>query len=152
MTKKKVIITFIQVTATDFGDLSDLRIEAMRESLERVGRFNPERARERLRATFAPEHTYFINFGDVTVGFYSACPCPEGLRLDHLYVHPAYQNRGIGSVTLGKIFADADRDAVPVLVGALRESDSNQFYQRHGFTKVSETEWDIYYARPSEAD
>lgn len=34
---------------------------------------------------------------------------------------------------------------LPVKVGALRGSDSNRFYQRLGFRKLSEDEWDIYY-------
>ena len=37
------------VSEADFEDLLALRIAAMRESLERLGRFDPERARSRLR-------------------------------------------------------------------------------------------------------
>jgi len=37
-----------------------------------------------------------------------------------------------------------------VQVGALKESASNRFYQRHGFVLESEGEWDNYYVRPSE--
>ena len=51
------------VTEADFDELASLRIAAMRESLERVGRFDPERARERLRATFDPMHTHGIVVG-----------------------------------------------------------------------------------------
>ena len=40
------------VSEADFEDLLALRIAAMRESLERLGRFDPERARSRLQATF----------------------------------------------------------------------------------------------------
>ena len=42
------------VAESDFESLAALRIEAMRESLEQLGRFDPERARERLRAGFEP--------------------------------------------------------------------------------------------------
>jgi GNAT superfamily N-acetyltransferase len=135
------------VVDADFDRLADLRIAAMRESLERVGRFNPERARERLRSTFSPEHTRFIILNEQTVGFYAARPSPEGLHLDHFYIHPDFQSRGIGGVVLKAISEEADRDATPILVGALKESASNRFYQRHGFAKTSESEWDIYYVR-----
>ena len=33
-------------------------------------------------------------------------------------------------------------------VGALRDSDANRFYQRHGFVQVSESEWEMAYERP----
>jgi GNAT superfamily N-acetyltransferase len=148
MSKREPSVRLMPVADADFDRLADLRVAAMQESLERVGRFNPERARERLRSTFSPEHTRFIIFEEETVGFYAARPSPEGLRLDHLYVHPDFQSRGIGGIVLKKIFEQADQCAMPILVGALKESASNRFYQRHGFAKKAESEWDIYYVRP----
>ncbi len=127
--------------------LADLRVAAMRESLERVGRFDPTRARERLRSSFSPEHTRSIRFEDNLVGFYAIRPTPEGLQLDHLYVHPDYQGRRIGAVVLETIFALADQRGQSVFVGALKGSDSNRFYQRHGFVQNGESEWDVYYVR-----
>jgi len=59
----------------------------------------------------------------------------------------AYQGRGIGAVVLGAVLADADSRNVSVKLGALRGSDANRFYQRHGFVKTEEAEWDIYYIR-----
>jgi len=41
----------------DFEALVALRIEAMRESLERIGRFDRTRARERFLNGFSPTHT-----------------------------------------------------------------------------------------------
>jgi hypothetical protein len=32
-------------------------------------------------------------------------------------------------------------------VGALRDSDALRFYRRHGFVKISESEWDIEHER-----
>jgi len=33
-------------------------------------------------------------------------------------------------------------------LGALKESDANRFYERHGFRKEREEEWDNYYVFP----
>ena len=33
---------------------------------------------------------------------------------------------------------------------ALRGSDANRFYLRHGFTVQAQTEWDIAYERPAD--
>lgn len=139
-------ITFASVSNDDFEDLLALRIAAMRESLEAVGRFNPERARERLRKSFYPEHTAFIVVDGQRIGFYTFRPADGGgLQLDHLYVHPNFQSRGIGAEVLRHLLALADASKTTVSLGALRDSPSNRFYQRHGFVKTSEDEWDIYY-------
>jgi GNAT superfamily N-acetyltransferase len=142
-----VTITFALVASADFDDLAAIRIAAMQESLERVGRFDPERARERLRQTFVPEHTRLIYADDERVGFYAFRPVEEGYSLDHLYVIPKFQGRGIGAVVMELLIAEADKQARPIKVGALKESRSNRFYLRHGFTKESESEWDNYYVR-----
>lgn len=135
------------VTEADFDTLLAIRIEAMRDSLERLGRFDPERARARLRATFRPDHTWFIERDGARIGFYAVRPDGDGLRLDHLYVVPAARGLGVGGQVLSRLLQDADRRGLPVSVGALRGSDSNRFYRRHGFAQVSESEWDIEYLR-----
>ncbi len=140
-------IAFSFVTTTDFDSLVTLRIAAMRESLERVGRFDPERARERLKNSFYPEHTQFIVLDGERIGFYTFRPLADGFHLDHLYIHPAHQARGVGSFVMQHLIAQAEEKQMPIHVGALRESASNRFYQRHGFVPVREDAWDIYYVR-----
>jgi len=139
-------------TSTSHGDAETLvcmRIDAMRESLERIGRYDPQRARNRFLSTFDPACCRFIVADGVSVGFVVAKAADDHLALEHLYIVPAYQGRGIGSAVLASVFADADARSIPVKVGALRDSDSNRFYQRHGFVKIDESEWDIYYLRES---
>jgi len=142
-------LRFQAVSAADFDALADLRIDAMRDSLQRLGRFDPERARSRLRSTFRPEHTWWIEHSGKRVGFYALRPDGEGLRLDHLYITPAAQSAGLGSQVMQRILQDADSRGLPVSVGALRDSDSNRFYRRHGFIQTGESEWDIDYLRPA---
>ena len=132
----------------DFEQLLALRTAAMRESLERIGRFDPERARQRFRASFVPEHTRHVLVQGKRVGFVAVTRSGDGLSLDHLYVHPDEQGRGIGSAVLAIVFQEADLLGQPLRVGALRESASNRFYQRHGFALVEEGPWDLYYVRP----
>lgn len=133
---------------SDFERLSVLRIEAMRESLERVGRFDPDRGRERLGNSFYPQHTRLILLDGGEAGFQTFRPVEEGFQLDHLYIHPDYQSQGLGSCILGKLCSEADPCGKAVHLGALKGSRSNQFYRRHGFEQTAEAEWDIYYTRP----
>ena len=141
-------VTFPTVTVADFEQLLALRIEAMRESLERIGRFDPARARQRLADSFDPQHTRFISLDGAVMGFYAFRPASDGYHLDHLYIAPACQGGGVGGYVLSQLIAEANRAGLPIFLGALRESDSNRFYQRHGFQKQREDAWDIYYIRP----
>ena len=136
---------------SDVEVLVQMRIDAMRDSLECIGRFNPERARERFLNGFEPAHCRFILADGQRAGFVQAQPTHSHVALEHLYVVPGYQGKGIGAAVLESIFADADARSMPVRVGALRDSDSNRFYQRHGFVKVEETQWDIYYVKAPSA-
>jgi GNAT superfamily N-acetyltransferase len=127
--------------------LVELRIAAMRESLECIGRFDAQRARERFLAGFMPQHTKQIEKDGRRVGFVVVKPTDDGLLLDHLYVHPDFQRQGIGRWALQQVFDGADDRCRAIKVGALKDSDSNRFYIRHGFNFVEQAEWDNYYVR-----
>lgn len=133
--------------ASDAESLANLRVEAMRESLERVGRFDLRRAKDRFLGGFSPNHTLHILLDGERVGFYALKPVDGGLLLDHLYISPAHQGKGIGAAVLAEVFALADLQGCSVRVGALKDSDANRFYARHGFLLVEQAEFDNYYLR-----
>ena len=141
------LITLAPAHPDDFEALLALRIEAMRESLERAGRFDPARARQRFRSGYTAEHTRHISLDGRRVGFVVVKRDADDLLLDHIYIHPHAQNRGIGAKVLAQVFAEADAQALLVRVGALRGSRSNTFYARHGFRMVEQAEFDNYYVR-----
>lgn len=145
-------ITLAPVQQSDLDNLVAIRIEAMRESLERVGRFDPARARERFVGGFEARDTRYIEASGERVGFVVVKHHPNELLLDHLYVRPSAQGSGVGSAVLSQIFKEADAAALPIKVGALKESASNRFYTRHGFQFIESSEFDNYYVRqPSPA-
>jgi GNAT superfamily N-acetyltransferase len=131
----------------DFEALLALRMAAMRESLERVGRFDPQRARERLSRGYLPAYTRHIRLQGELVGFVVLVPREKDWLLDHLYIHPSVQGQGIGSWVLARVLDDADAQRKAVSVTALKHSDANRFYLRHGFVLQAEGEWDLYYLR-----
>jgi len=136
----------------DFEALLSLRMAAMRESLQRLGRFDPQRARERLSRAFEPAHTRHILQGSERVGFVVVLPRMDHLVLDHLYVAPPAQGQGIGSWVMAQVLDEADRLGLSVRVTALKLSDANRFYQRHGFELQHTSEWDAHYVRPAAGD
>ena len=139
--------------ATDFDELLSLRIAAMRESLEAIGRFDLARARSRLAATFRPEQTFWIvdcdrETGPTRIGFYAVQAEPDHLMLQHLYLHPTASGRGLGGRVMQRLIHASEQANLPLRVCALRDSRSNGFYAAQGFVQTGEGEWDIEYERP----
>lgn len=138
-------ISYQNSTLDDAGQLVEIRISAMKESLERLGRFDPQRAKERFISSFEPEDTKYICLNGDKVGFVVIKLKDNEILLEHLYIKPEYQNKGVGGAVLQSVFSEASLKLLPVTVGALRESASNRFYLHSGFVKSGESEWDIYY-------
>jgi ribosomal protein S18 acetylase RimI-like enzyme len=141
-------ISFSSVTVDDFEDLLALRILVMQTHLERLGRYHPERARRRFKDGFQPNYMRKIWVGDKMAGVVSIKPHPDGLELEHFYLKPELQNDGIGSRVLQHLMSEADEQQQMLNLGVLKQSPAARFYERHGFHKVGEDTWDIYYQRP----
>ena len=140
---------FAPVTEADFDELVALRIATMRPSLGRIGRFDLQTATERFRKTFRPADTQRIVVAGVSAGCVGFWAEPvAAMRVEHFYIAAPFQGLGLGSAVLQRLLNSAPDDVKLFRVGALRDSDANRFYQRHGFVKVSEDEWDIAYERP----
>ena len=143
----KPSLTTVQIE--DFERMADVRIEVLRESLERLGRFDVQRARARLAANFIPEDMRHIELDGERVGYITLRPKSiDGLPtrlLEHLYVRNAFQNRGLGAWALDRAKSQARAQDCDIKLSALKLSDANLFYLRHGFVQVSEDEFDVNY-------
>lgn len=129
----------------DFEALLALRLAAMQPSLSAIGRFDPQRARDRLAASYQPAVTRWIVRDGQRIGFLARHRHDDHHYLDHLYLLPAQQGQGLGSAVMRQLQAEAAADGLPIKLGALRGSAANRFYQRHGFVVTHEEAWDIYY-------
>jgi len=138
-------ITYAETTYADIETLGSIRVRAMRESLARIGRFNADVARARLVDTYDPQSCRFVVVDGVQAGVLDVRERAAHVLIHHLYLLPAYQGAGIGSVILRQILADARRSGLPVITGALHGSEANRFYIRHGFIKTGSKDVDNYY-------
>jgi len=138
-------ISFVAASARDAYELAEIRVEAMRPSLEAVGRFDADRARSRFLSSFVPSDTLLIVSGDRIIGFYAMKAKIEYLYLDHLYVKPGFQGHGIGRQVVDQVKAEARTKNLPIRLIALRDSPANQFYLSCGFMLVDKDEFDNHY-------
>ena len=135
------------VDSSDFEAMLALRIDAMRPSLERVGRFDVDRSRERLSAGFVVPYMHHIVLdGDQRIGFVTLKPeDSDALRLDHLYLRTGFQGLGIGEWVLEWAKAQARAQRLDIKLTALVKSDANRFYLRHGFVLEGGEGVDLHY-------
>lgn len=122
----------------------------MRPDLERLGRYDERRVRERFRGEFNPTYTQVIEVDGAFAGCVALRPAEEsggGVDwLEHFYLAPALQGRGIGTEILTALLADSPR---PTRLNVLQGSPARRLYERHGFTLESEDPVDVYLRRPA---
>jgi GNAT superfamily N-acetyltransferase len=140
---------FGPVSEADFEPLLALRVEVMREHLERVFRYKPERARRIFREHFDEPGMRLLLVGDEMVGCVGFRTSDGEVKIDSFYLAHRYQNRGLGAAILKVLLAEADAQGLPVRLEVLRGSPADRFYERHGFVKLDEDDVEAYYERPA---
>ncbi|MEV4813339.1 GNAT family N-acetyltransferase [Micromonospora avicenniae] len=134
-------------SAADVEAAAELRAVVLREDLERLGRYDERRVRQRLRDGFAPAHTWVIEVGGVFAGCVALRPAEDGHWLEHFYLAPHLQGSGIGTAVLRGLLERCDREGATVRLNVLRGSPARRLYERHGFTLEAEDPVDVFMVR-----
>jgi GNAT superfamily N-acetyltransferase len=138
---------FGPVSEADFEPLLALRIDVMREHLERVFRYKPERARQIFREHFDERGLRLILVDEERAGCVGFRSGEAEIKIDSFYLERRFQNRGLGAVILKALLAEADALRLPVRLEVLRGSPAGRFYERHGFVKLAEDDVEAEYER-----
>ncbi|MFG3019715.1 GNAT family N-acetyltransferase [Streptomyces sp. NPDC048254] len=131
----------------DVEAVAELRAVVLRDDLERLGRYDPRRVRQRLRDGFGAAHTWVIEAGGAFAGCVALRPAADAHWLEHFYLAPDVQGAGIGSGVLRELLERCDRDGVCVRLNVLRGSAARRLYERHGFTVETEDPVDVFMVR-----
>jgi GNAT superfamily N-acetyltransferase len=127
----------------DVEAIAELRATVMRPDLERLGRFDEHRVRQRLRDSFSSQHTSIIVADGAFAGCVAVRPAEDGRWLEHFYLAPGLQGRGLGSAVLRRLLKQTDADGALVRLNVLRGSAARRLYERHGFTVVAQDPIDV---------
>jgi len=141
----KSILRIETAKDADAQQLAQIRIEAMRPSLQAASRFDPERAKNRFLNSFQALDTKIIYVEGKIVGFYVIRKKTDHLYLDHLYIIATFQGRGIGRQIIHDLKEAATAASLPIRLLALNGSPSNEFYKSCGFEFVSADQLDTLY-------
>ncbi|MFE6494043.1 GNAT family N-acetyltransferase [Streptomyces sp. NPDC057748] len=131
----------------DIEALAELRAVVMRPDLERLGRYDEHRVRQRMRDGYVPEHTSVVVVDGELAGCVTLRPADGGLRLENFYLSPALHGRGMGTAVLRSLLARADEAGAIVRLDVLQGSAARALYERHGFTKERQDPIDVFMVR-----
>jgi GrpB-like predicted nucleotidyltransferase (UPF0157 family)/GNAT superfamily N-acetyltransferase len=124
----------------------ELRAEVMQPDLERLGRFDPVRVRQRFLDAFRPEQTSVIQVDGTDVGLIAVRPEPDTIWIEHFYVQPSLQGRGVGTAVLASMI-DAHEDGRPFRIDVLQGSPARRLYERFGFLFEHADAVDVFLVR-----
>ncbi|MFC9689545.1 GNAT family N-acetyltransferase [Kribbella sp. NPDC056951] len=131
-------------TPADVELLAELRAVVLRADLERLGRYDERRVRQRFRDGFDPSHTWVIEAYGEFAGSIALRPADDGPWLEHFYLHPSMQGRGLGSAVLQHVLDSHDG---LVRLNVLQGSPARRLYERYGFIVDSEDPVDVFMTR-----
>ena len=125
--------------------MAELRAIVMRPDLERLGRYDPVRVRQRFLDAFAPEHTRVIVVDGEDVGLIAVRGEPDAVWIEHFYLAPGSQGRGLGSAVLAAVLVEASvGEERPFRLNVLQGSPARRLYERNGFVLEREDAVDVF--------
>jgi len=126
--------------------IAELRALVLRPDLERLGRFDPARVRQRFLSAFDPAVTQVVLVNGRAAGSIAVRPDEGSLWIEHFYLRADCQGKGIGSFVLRRQLA-AGQAGRPFRLNVLRGSRAQALYERHGFVVESQDAIDVFMVR-----
>ncbi len=128
--------------------IAELRAVVLKEDLTRLNRYDDVRVRQRFLDSFQPEYTQVIRVDSSAIGCIAVRPEQEGKYvLEHFYIHPDHQGKGIGSAVLAEALSDSKLHGRVVTLNVLQGSPARRLYERYGFELTQQDEVDVFMNR-----
>jgi ribosomal protein S18 acetylase RimI-like enzyme len=127
-------------TEADFEPVLALSIRVMREHLERIGRFDPDRRRSRMRLPFDAGILRIIEQDGAMAGCVGVLPRDAWVEIHSLFLDTHAQGRGLGEAVFRLILAEHPGRILRLEV--VKQSPARRFWERQGFVLTGEAEFD----------
>ena len=126
------------------ADDSEFACRTTRESMHEYvlatwGRWNEEEVRQRSSENIAEGLTQVIELENTAIGIQVVERAPDSIHLLQIFILPEYQRRGIGSMLIERLLAEARSARLPLRLSVLRVNPAFALYQRMGFKVVDAT-------------
>jgi len=117
-----------------------LRAGTLREYVAETWGWDEAAQRARFERAFSPEGWQVVVVNGTDVGALQVERTASEIRLDNLQIAPTWQGRGLGSLLIGDLLAEAREQDVPVSLQVLKANPARRLYERLGFRTIGETE------------
>ncbi|WP_449373642.1 GNAT family N-acetyltransferase [Arthrobacter psychrolactophilus] len=121
----------------------ELRAIVMRDDLERLGRYDPVRVRQRFLNAFVAEQLQIILIDGEAVGCIAVRPATDGQWIEHFFIDPSQQGKGLGGAVLAEVMKRT-ADSRVFRLNVLSGSPAQRLYLRHGFVVESQDPVDVF--------
>lgn len=135
----------------DANWIAELRALVLKDDLTRLNRYDEVRVRQRFLNSFQPDCTQVITVQGLPVGCIAMRPEGGGYVLEHFYIHPDDQGKGIGSAVLAEVLSDTRLHGQTVTLNVLQGSSARRLYERYEFKLSEQDEVDVFMKRQIEA-
>lgn len=129
----------------DFERLLELKNTVQRPHLQRVGRLEPQRSRDKFRAGFELSEMRLIHVEGAFAGCIGLTRAEGVVEVENFYIAQEFQGNGLGGAVMRAVMDEAREDGVQLKLTVLVDSPANRFSQRVGFVEVGRTEIDVFY-------
>jgi GNAT superfamily N-acetyltransferase len=140
VTRAMTDYTFRPAQEADFEAVLALSIRAMRAHLERIGRFDPDRRRQRMRRQFDAGILRIIEQGGALAGCIGVEDKGDWIEIHSLFLDDHAQGRGLGAAVWRAVLAENPGRVFRLDV--LKLSPARRFWERQGFTRIDELPFD----------
>lgn len=128
--------------------MAELRAEVLRPDLERLGRWDPTRVRQRFLTAFDAARTWVVHMDGEDAGLVAVRHEADAHWIEHFYLQPRYQGRGLGTAIMVHLMK-THRDHRPFRLNVLQGSPARRLYERQGFTLENEDPVDVFLIAPA---
>jgi ribosomal protein S18 acetylase RimI-like enzyme len=132
--------SFRPATEADFEPVLALSIRAMREHLERVGRFDPGRRRARMRLPFDAGILRIIEQDGAMAGCVGVLDRGGWVEVHSLFLDTFAQGKALGSAVWRAVLAEHPGRVFRLEV--IKQSPARRFWERQGFVQYGEADND----------
>jgi ribosomal protein S18 acetylase RimI-like enzyme len=124
-----------------------LYAETMRETTERLFGWDDARERATFQRQYDPAEVRIIVADDRDVGWIQVQSGDVALNLRQFYVAPEFQRRGIGTIILKALIAEAESREQAITLSVVKGNPAQHLYEAHGFRVTHDDTYKHYMRR-----
>lgn len=107
--------------------------------IAQFGGWDPALQAKFFQQKWDAEEFEIAELGGVPIGVVATQWRPDHLFVAEIQIDPAHQGRGVGTMIMGELIAEATSRRIPVRLQVLRRSRARRWYQRLGFAQTGES-------------